>query len=210
MNEEYQRYLRSAAWNEKRIRRLQIDHCRCAICGSSDQQLNVHHLTYRNIMQEDVEQDLITLCRSCHAMLHRIRECSAQEYQDYRSAEQKYKEIRRREVARKIYDLAVVEIWQRDISAGGDCKIFDVGAGMIGKLERILIMIYPELTSDLKGAGRYVMMKDFLRLARAMKICEMYRSGSSLNQVADAMGMKASNVQKVLKRHGFNQSARIK
>ena len=138
MNQEYQNYLRSYQWNDKRNERLQIDGYKCAICGNSEQQLNVHHLTYKNIMQEDVENDLITLCRPCHTMLHRIQMFSSVGYQNYRSAQDQFKEPMKAAVLKKICDQAIVEIWQRDKSTGGDCRIFDSGAGMIGKLTKIL------------------------------------------------------------------------
>lgn len=204
MTPEYQNYLKSPQWSEKRNKRLQIDGYKCAICGNAGQHLNVHHITYRNIMHEDTENDLITLCRPCHAMLHRIRECSAAEYEDYKKAEPKYREARKAEAEKKISELAAVEIWQRDLSVGGDCKIFDAGAGMIGKLSKVLGMIYPEL----KPNGLDI--KNTLRLARAMKICELYRADESMSQIAERLYMKTCNVQKVLKRHGFNQNARIK
>lgn len=204
MTREYQNYLNSPQWNEKRNKRLQIDGCKCAICGNAGQHLNVHHITYRNIMHEDVENDLITLCRPCHAMLHRIRECSATEYENYKKSEPQFKEARKDAAEKKISELATVEIWQRDFSVGGDCKIFDAGAGMIGKLSNVLGMIYPEL----KPNGLDI--KNTLRLARAMKICELYRADESMSQIAERLGMKPSNVYKVLKRHGFNQTARIK
>lgn len=67
--EEYNRYMSSAEWKAKRQERLEIDKHTCRRCGSSYDVI-VHHITYRNIGHEGME-DLVTLCRSCHAELHR-------------------------------------------------------------------------------------------------------------------------------------------
>jgi 5-methylcytosine-specific restriction endonuclease McrA len=50
---------------------------RCQLCGVSgrDVQLNVHHNTYENYGQERLE-DLIVLCRPCHARHHSVDEAS--------------------------------------------------------------------------------------------------------------------------------------
>ena len=208
ISKEYEKYLRSAAWSDKRTARLRIDHGRCAICGSG-QDLNVHHLTYRNIMKEDVQQDLVTLCRPCHAMLHRIQEQSMDLFQEYKAEkDQRIREARKRDMMKLLFRLIIVEIWQRDLTAGGDVRIFDSGKQMIGKLTQILKLIYPELRQDLWRLNDEI--KDTLGVFRSALVVQDYRSGSSLNEVADHFGMKASNVQKILKRHGFNYAARIK
>ena len=204
ISKEYEQYLRSAIWSEKRTARLQIDHGRCAICGSG-QDLNVHHLTYRNIMKEDVQQDLVTLCRPCHAMLHRIKDQANDDYLDYKEGRG---EVRKNVLIRTLHRLIIVEIWQRDLSAGGDVRIFDSGKQMIGKLTQILKLIYPELRQDLWRMNDEI--KDTLGVFRSALVVQDYRSGYSINEVADHFGMKASNVQKILKRHGFNYAARIK
>ena len=72
-DQEYQRYLRSNEWKQKAAERLKIDGMTCQCCGSRGTALNelqVHHLTYRNIGAEDVYKDLVTLCRSCHKGVH--------------------------------------------------------------------------------------------------------------------------------------------
>lgn len=203
MTQEYKEYLKSAEWKEKRDRRLEVDGCQCVICGSKNN-LNVHHLTYKNIMQEDVENDLITLCKNCHTMLHRIKEQSSYEYK--RSGECK---VKKKHFINKLHDLAAVEIWQRDkYLADGDCKIFDTGCKMLRSLVTVVSMIYPELKYEACELRDDLI--DTLRRARAMRICQMYREGQDINQIANELGMNDSNVHKILKRHGFNQTARIK
>jgi 5-methylcytosine-specific restriction endonuclease McrA len=48
---------------------LERDAWRCQMCGSM-QQLQVHHQKFRSQSGNDVEQNLITLCASCHAEIH--------------------------------------------------------------------------------------------------------------------------------------------
>lgn len=66
--ERYEAYLRSATWRKKRHEVMdRDDHC-CQKCGSG-WDLQVHHLTYRNLFDEPLE-DLVTWCKSCHVAYH--------------------------------------------------------------------------------------------------------------------------------------------
>ena len=49
---------------------LERDRWRCQFCDSMHN-LQVHHLQFRSRCGEDTEQNLITLCASCHRKLHR-------------------------------------------------------------------------------------------------------------------------------------------
>lgn len=60
-------YYESLVWQEKRNIRLKIDNYQCAICGST-QNLHVHHKY--GLQFDDPEEDLITLCKSCHELVH--------------------------------------------------------------------------------------------------------------------------------------------
>ncbi len=51
------------------------DRYRCRLCGCDGDQLHVHHRTYTTYAEERLE-DLITLCRSCHAHFHFLSEAS--------------------------------------------------------------------------------------------------------------------------------------
>lgn len=68
MDKEYQKYLNSKEWKEKRQKRLEIDGYKCACCGSA-KSLNVHHTTYERLYGEEMD-DLITLCKDCHKAIH--------------------------------------------------------------------------------------------------------------------------------------------
>lgn len=64
MTEEYSTYLHSEAWQRKRAQRLAISQYRCAAC-TDRRAIDVHHLTYARIFNEDME-DLLPLCRVHH------------------------------------------------------------------------------------------------------------------------------------------------
>jgi len=70
MKKEYQEYLNSKEWKDKREERLQIDNYRCVICKSK-YNLQIHHLTYERIKEENILTDLITLCGKCHQERHK-------------------------------------------------------------------------------------------------------------------------------------------
>jgi 5-methylcytosine-specific restriction endonuclease McrA len=63
----YQEYLRSPKWRRKREQRLKLDQHACQQCGktSNEYPLEVHHLTYKRLGNERME-DLQTLCVLCH------------------------------------------------------------------------------------------------------------------------------------------------
>jgi len=48
---------------------LKRDSWRCQLCGSM-QQLEVHHRVFRSHGGKDAEENLVTLCHSCHSALH--------------------------------------------------------------------------------------------------------------------------------------------
>ena len=62
-------YLLSDEWKERAKQRRAIDGFKCAICGKKGC-LSVHHISYANIGNENVETDLVTLCEECHKSLH--------------------------------------------------------------------------------------------------------------------------------------------
>ncbi len=65
---DYQKYLQSDEWKEKRDAALEYAHYRCQLCNSG-KCLNVHHNTYENLPKE-VPRDLIVLCEDCHKRYH--------------------------------------------------------------------------------------------------------------------------------------------
>jgi len=65
---DYSDYLKTEHWQEVRQRALKIGKHKCALCSSTEK-LNVHHNTYENFGNEQIE-DLTVLCHNCHSKYH--------------------------------------------------------------------------------------------------------------------------------------------
>jgi 5-methylcytosine-specific restriction endonuclease McrA len=50
---------------------LRRDGWKCQLCGGM-QNVEVHHKKFRSQSGEDAEENLITLCHSCHTSIHEI------------------------------------------------------------------------------------------------------------------------------------------
>jgi 5-methylcytosine-specific restriction endonuclease McrA len=61
--------LDTSAYQELCLQVLERDKWRCQNCGGM-RQLQVHHQQFRSQAGDDAEENLITLCESCHKMLH--------------------------------------------------------------------------------------------------------------------------------------------
>lgn len=68
----YAEYLKTDHWVSMRKYMLKKAHYKCQLCGNK-QELHVHHRTYENRGNE-LPQDLIVLCASCHRKFHNIPE----------------------------------------------------------------------------------------------------------------------------------------
>ncbi len=64
-------YFKSEDWKSLRKKILFRDNYKCSLCPNSIplSQLNIHHITYKNLFNENTE-DLKTLCDTCHTNLH--------------------------------------------------------------------------------------------------------------------------------------------
>ena len=67
--EIYHEYLKSNDWKLKREEALDVYGKSCDVCYSEKDGLHVHHMTYKNIFNENM-QDLQILCPSCHEKEH--------------------------------------------------------------------------------------------------------------------------------------------
>ena len=65
--DDYNRYLMSPEWREKRAKVLRKAKYRCKDCGGRAQQ--VHHKTYKRLGNERLS-DLVALCDTCHKKRH--------------------------------------------------------------------------------------------------------------------------------------------
>ena len=76
-DEEYRNYLNSAKWRGKALARLRKDNFTCRGCGTRgglSNFLEIHHLSYDRVGDEDVDWDLVTCCKYCHTIIHNILE----------------------------------------------------------------------------------------------------------------------------------------
>ncbi len=69
---EYEDYINSPEWQEKRKRSFFIAGDQCEWCGSRNAKA-VHHLHYTHFRRETVD-DLLVLCDSCHVAFDELRE----------------------------------------------------------------------------------------------------------------------------------------
>ncbi len=67
--QDYLAYIRSPEWELKRQQTFRLFGRRCFKCRSASN-LHIHHKTYARFKQENVETDLIPLCKPCHKALH--------------------------------------------------------------------------------------------------------------------------------------------
>jgi len=65
----YEEYLQTPHWKRRREDRLRAAGRRCQLCNRGSGTLNVHHRTYERL-GEELDGDLIVLCRSCHSTFH--------------------------------------------------------------------------------------------------------------------------------------------
>lgn len=71
IGKKYQNYLLSNEWAQLKIDIYEARGRKCEQCGNT-RQLHIHHLTYKNIYNEEPE-DLIILCKPCHEKEHNIK-----------------------------------------------------------------------------------------------------------------------------------------
>ena len=138
---EYNKYLKSDHWIQIRRKRKQIDNHSCYLCHKR-KQLNVHHLSYAQLHNEDVENDLVTLCHDCHRMLHRIQNGVKKEYNNFlwrKDAESPTA------FEGKLKEKIIEAIWLRDENFGGDLKVFRGNTKMINRFLKVVKILYPDI-----------------------------------------------------------------
>jgi 5-methylcytosine-specific restriction endonuclease McrA len=68
MDDEYKAYLNSKEWFAVRESLFVVRGKKCERCGSKEN-IQVHHIHYRNIFREQLE-DLMVVCKDCHRKIH--------------------------------------------------------------------------------------------------------------------------------------------
>jgi hypothetical protein len=81
---DYQAYLKSEYWKQRRYATLERANFRCELCSETDN-LNVHHLTYERLGNESPD-DLMVICGGHHWIEH-------SGLKDYRPATQHVKPV---------------------------------------------------------------------------------------------------------------------
>lgn len=69
--QNYNQYLSSPEWKERRKAILKRDNFQCQMCGTG-KNLRVHHIHYSEILGTEPDEDLITVCDDCHKRIHRL------------------------------------------------------------------------------------------------------------------------------------------
>lgn len=67
----YSAYISSDAWRRRRAQYFASHKRRCWLCRGK-QHIELHHRTYER-MGHELDEDLVALCRDCHAALHRFQ-----------------------------------------------------------------------------------------------------------------------------------------
>lgn len=84
-NMPYKSYLQTPHW--KRVRRAAYGKFGrvCFACGTEEKTIHVHHLSYKNRGQENMD-DLMLLCKDCHKMVHEVMRNCEERDKEYKSA----------------------------------------------------------------------------------------------------------------------------
>jgi len=68
---KYAAFMMSAAWKKIRAAAIARANGKCESCGWDDN-LTVHHKTYRRFGGQELPEDLEVLCRTCHERVHAL------------------------------------------------------------------------------------------------------------------------------------------
>lgn len=82
---DYKKYIRSTAWRNKRKQYFESKMYNtyptgkaagkfvCYVCGSDDN-LQLHHRTYKRLGNERINVDLVPVCQKCHTNIHQYQD----------------------------------------------------------------------------------------------------------------------------------------
>lgn len=66
----YSELLKDPRWQKKRLQIMERDGFACKLCGNKEKTLHVHHLAYTKKPWDADDKELVTLCESCHTLIH--------------------------------------------------------------------------------------------------------------------------------------------
>lgn len=70
MKKNYSELLKDPRWQKKRLEIMERDGFACKLCGNKKETLHVHHFAYANNPWDVDNKALVTLCESCHTLIH--------------------------------------------------------------------------------------------------------------------------------------------
>lgn len=73
---KFQEQYKHPLWQKKRLEVMELFNFKCCECGSVDEQLHIHHPSYKKGKKiwEYESHRLICLCQECHAKYHEMDE----------------------------------------------------------------------------------------------------------------------------------------
>jgi hypothetical protein len=71
---KYSEKLKHPKWQKKRLEILSRDNFSCQLCSDSETELHVHHLNYTKEPQDAPNEDLQTLCKTCHSLVEYLKD----------------------------------------------------------------------------------------------------------------------------------------
>lgn len=73
MAKTYIEKLQDPKWQKKRLKILDRDNFTCTSCGDNKSTLHVHHISYRRVPWTVADDQLLTLCSTCHKFIEKIQ-----------------------------------------------------------------------------------------------------------------------------------------
>lgn len=159
---KYYEYLDSEQWRQKRNRILARDNYRCQKCGSAIN-LRVHHIRYPQEIGTEQDDDLITLCDSCHTYVHTT---------DIR---RRHNANRQREIREQNKRLWVNYVKVRDFIYGGSENLCSLN--LLKRYAANFKMLYGIEASD------YMNIQYSLGYAHSLLVVKMIEKGYTQNDI---------------------------
>lgn len=184
MTEEYQEYLNSPIWWEKRDRILERDGWQCRKCGSG-MNLRVHHIRYPEVLGEEPDSDLITLCDDCHKSVHE---------QDLRKKQQLAEKIREKQLAT---DRWKERVKKKDFLWGGTENMCRLDLLRKDKQEYIA-----ETNCEMFGGVGEIQF--YLGMSHRLLVNELYRNGYSLDEIDFILPLERQRIKDYLEGKEFS------
>lgn len=78
----YEAYLSTSHWRTLAKQRKEYDDWKCVQCKTADDVLHTHHWRY-DLFNEDIQNDLCTLCQVCHDVVHELASGSSIHFPHY-------------------------------------------------------------------------------------------------------------------------------